>query len=466
MPAYPNERRSTDLQSPLASPDRAPFGFNVIGYVSGNLGLGVSARHLTSLLLDRGYPVAVLDLDPGMGRGRRDLRFDAYTVKSPNDLPYSINLAVLAVPSLPDFFLEPPLMLDSTESLQPGFTYWHAKHRLNVAVVWWELTVLPQVWVRALEAFDIVVAASPFVRSVLETHLSNVLIVPAIHPFGATEAVEACRARFGLPNDVIIFATGFEPLSDPERKNPFAAIDAFQRAFPGDSRVSLLIKLNNSDAIGRTMVPILIKLRERCMADPRIRIIEETLCYSDVLSLYASCDVFVSLHRSEGLGLGLMEAMNLGKPVIATAWSGNMAFMDHTNSCLVGYKLIPVQASAAHYSRTLLGEAGMWADPDLEQAAAWMRRLVEDPEARVALGHRAATAMVELEKEARKAKFVDELLAVWENGSFLPHRSSRERLDGLRAAFLQHQDSLRPYPERVARKLRAAADRYVLWRLR
>src|ERR1700730_17657181 len=142
---------NTGPQVHTAAHAHQPFGFNVIGYLSGNLGLGVSARHLTSLLRDKGYPIAILDLDPRARRPRHDLSFDSYSVKSPTDLPYAINLAVLAIPSLPSFFLDPPTVLESNESLQPGSHYWLADDRLNVAVVWWELAVLSDVWVRALE---------------------------------------------------------------------------------------------------------------------------------------------------------------------------------------------------------------------------------------------------------------------------------------------------------------------------
>src|ERR1700681_1085726 len=130
-PSHPRPTPHVALSFKVMKSSR-PFGFNVIGYLSGNLGLGGSARHLTTLLLEKGYPVAVLDLDPGIGRGRHDLSFDAYSVKSPRDLPYAINLAVLAIPSLPSYFLDPPTVLGSNESLQPGSQYWFADGRLNV----------------------------------------------------------------------------------------------------------------------------------------------------------------------------------------------------------------------------------------------------------------------------------------------------------------------------------------------
>ena len=231
-----------------------------------------------------------------------------------------------------------------------------------------------------------------------------------------------------------------------------------------------VIKLNNAHTAGRTLVPSLAKLRDQCSGDPRIRIIDETLGHAEVLCLYASCDAFVSLHRSEGFGFGLIETMALGKPVIATAWSGNMAFMNQTNSCLVGYKLIPVDANlpaltAANFSAERLRGPS----PDLEQAAAWMRKLVDDPEVRISLGERAAMDMAEFQKEARKAKFVDEICAVWQNAAFLPRRSMGDKLKGLQEverALLRQRGSAVPYGKRLRDQIRRVADKHILWRFR
>ena len=401
-----------------------------------------------------------------MGRARHDLSLDAYSVKTPTDLPYGINLSVLAIPSFPSFFLRPPVVVGGIESLRAGSDYWLADDRLNVAFVWWELAALPAVWIKTLQLFDVLVAASPFIRGTLETHLSNVLTIPAIHPFSIPHEIKPSRARFGLSENTTIFVTSFEPSSDPERKNPFAAIDAFQRAFATESRANLIIKLNNAES-GPLLPPILRRLGDKCNDDPRIRIMDETLSYSDVLALYASCDAFVSLHRSEGLGLGLIEAMTLGKPVIATAWSGNMAFMDHTNSCLVGYRLVPVNAALADYA-SLAGTA-TWADPDLDQAAAWMKRLVDNPEFRMSLGRKAAMDMTALQDEARKAKFADEIHAIWQNAAFLRGRDTAkklEQLDEVRRALRQHEESALPYGKRLQKRIGRAADRHVSWRFR
>jgi len=131
-----------------------------------------------------------------------------------------------------------------------------------------------------------------------------------------------------------------------------------------------------------------------------------------VLSLYGSLDVFVSLHRSEGIGLGPMEAMSLGKPVIATAWSGNMSFMDRSNACLVAYDLVPVRGSTWVYSERVLGERAVWAEPNVDDAAVWMRMLVERPDVRAAIGRKAAEDMRRYQEEAQRGRFIDELRAI------------------------------------------------------
>jgi glycosyltransferase involved in cell wall biosynthesis len=168
--------------------------------------------------------------------------------------------------------------------------------------------------------------------------------------------------------------------------------------------VALVIKINLSKRAGyRGEVQTLLELKSAAASDRRIRIIEDHLSYADVLSLYASADVMVSLHRAEGLGLHLMEAMTLGRPVIATGWSGNIDFMTSENSCLVGYRLGRVHASHPAYAAELARPEQVWAEPDMDEATVWMRRLAGDPSLRTMLGERAAQSMREWTSAANAA---------------------------------------------------------------
>ncbi|MCJ7531979.1 MAG: glycosyltransferase, partial [Anaerolineales bacterium] len=395
-----------DESQPLPLPPKPAFGFNVIGYVSGNLGIGVTARNVLRLLIDKGYPVTILDLDPGLGRGQYDLTYNQYAVNSLEQLSNPVNLFVL-----------PPA--DLVALLRNNPALWQRPGYLNTAWSMWELPVLPPEWIEIMQQLDVLIAESEYIRYAFNFNISNVLTLSAVHPLYLPENIHADRTRFGLAGDAVLFLTSFEPHSDIQRKNPFAVIEAFERSLGSDQRARLVIKLNNPLVAGKPH-PLVNALHQRCDGNSNIQIIAETYSYPDVLSLYASCDVFVSLHRAEGLGLGLMEAMLLGKPVIATAWSGNMTFMDHSNSCLVGYRLIPVEGSIAAYDSSRLGPQAVWADPSVDEAAAWMRRLVDEPDLRAAIGRKASLDLARFQEEARRGHFIEELKAIWAQRAYSP----------------------------------------------
>jgi glycosyltransferase involved in cell wall biosynthesis len=308
------------------------------------------------------------------------------------------------------FHLNPPVIGQILEDTSPRFS---AVSPLNVAVPFWELPVLPDGWIRELQAMDIVLCPSRFIeQAVANTPMDP---APGVRYFPQIaflpERHRPDRVRFGLPEEGVCFVMSFEMASDTERKNPWGVIDAFNSAFTHDENTWLVIKLNAT-----LETPAHHFQRERlrgyAAANDRIIIIDKSLPYEEVISLYESCDVYVSLHRSEGLGLGLMEAMLLGKTVIATAWSGNMDFTSDRCACLVGYRFIPVLSPIY---RKLIGNRSVhWADPRIEEAAWWMRRLYEEPGLRMEKGERAQQAMIRRAEECRSgglSSLLDELFA-------------------------------------------------------
>jgi len=265
-----------------------------------------------------------------------------------------------------------------------------------------------------------------------------------------------------------------------QRKNSFAAVVAFKRAFPdtSDLRANLVVKLNNvGDPNNVEMQHFLGLLHEECAGDPRIRVLTESLSYSDVLQLYASCDVVVSLHRSEGLGLAPLEAMRLGRPAIATAWSGNLTYMNYSNSCLVSYGFVTAGGDS-HYTAKFLGRNGYWADPDLGEAALWMRSLVDTPELRASFAERAYASATAYQEDAERASFLDELLAIWRR--FDSSAQRYRHTEALRTAVRSFDQSLITPQMRLAeakkrisentrrfsKRTRAALDRHLLWRFK
>lgn len=375
----------------------AGFGINVVGHVSGNLGLGVLARHVLDLLLSRGLPVSILDIDPRLGRGGHDRRFDGLTVESVNDLQFPITLLILPPNSTVEFIRD---RRNRDLLFRPD--------GLNAVLINWEQRVVPLEWVMVLGGLDVIVAPSGFTREVFQEAIPDVPVISTKVPLRLPESVRRDRASFGLHPDRVWFGSSFEPHSDPARKNPLAVLEAFQRALPDRRDVGLIFKLNNATVNG-LVHPRVEELRARARRDGRIVLLEQTLDYRAVLSLYASLDVFVSLHRSEGIGLGLMEAMALGKPVVATGWSGNMSFMDRSNACLVSYDLVPVRSDVDVYRQDVLGPDAVWADPSLTNAAEWMRTLVERPDVLVSIGTRAQEAMRRYQEDAQRGSFVDQL---------------------------------------------------------
>jgi glycosyltransferase involved in cell wall biosynthesis len=173
----------------------------------------------------------------------------------------------------------------------------------------------------------------------------------------------------------------FDAYSHIDRKNPWAVVNAFRRAFPtGQENAGLIVKAMNAYEQNEKWKRLL-----HCIGDdPRIRVINAVMNRDELLSLELECDCYVSLHRAEGLGIGPLEAMLLGKPVIVTNYSGSTDYANSDNACLVDYSLVPVKAG-----EYLFHEGQVWAEPDVDHAAWQMKKLFDDRGAGAELGARA-----------------------------------------------------------------------------
>jgi len=372
-----------------------PAGVNLIGHLTADMGLGVAARNTLTTLLAQDCPLAAIDVDPGGGRHNADITF-SHLLTHPPAAPHPINLLHLNPGNAITLLDSRPRWLNMVQ-------------RVNAIVPFWELPMLPMVpdWAGVLGAMDLVLAPSRFI---LETIKRSVPAVQAVHypqtvflPAG----VAACRETFGLPGDAVLFFMNIDVSSDLARKNPAAVLAAFRVAFPSDENVSLVVKLSHS----RTRMPWAdpTDLLAELSGMPNTVVIDRQLSYVEALSLSAACDVYVSLHRAEGLGLNLLEAMSLGKPVIATDWSGNMDFMSRDDACLVGHDLVPVRARHVAYRPTAIGPGQVWAEPRIAEAAAWMRRLADDASLRRQIGSAARTAMDARRSEVLQGGILAEL---------------------------------------------------------
>jgi len=252
----------------------------------------------------------------------------------------------------------------------------------NVIYPAWELERYPKEWAKHLVRFDEVWAPSAFIREAI----AKVVDIPVVHmPLACEVQRRALRSRrhFGIRESAYAFFFSFDFLSYVERKNPFAVIDAFQalikqRPF---ADVVLVIKTNNADRrpeMKARFEEAIAKMRERVV------VINGVLSDLEMKSLVWLTDCFVSLHRSEGFGRGLSEAMTLAKPVITTAYSGNMDFCNDNTTLLIPYRLIPVRAREyPHWQQQ------HWADADVKAATQAMLWLIDNPELGRAIGARA-----------------------------------------------------------------------------
>lgn len=348
------------VRAPGVEPVRS--GVNIIGYVSGQFGLAEAARSYARALMEQGVPVALHDINLGLPNARAKSALDAHI---DDTMPHRVSI----------IFVNPDYLPQALAKIGEA----HLKGRHLIACWFWELERIPDAWLPSLGLVDEVLVASAFVeQAVARVTDKPVLRVPMPVTVPADSGLQ--RADFGLPDDVFVFLTTFDFSSRMERKNPEAAIRAFLAAFPSTRRdVRLVVKSSN----GHRFPHWLKHLLALAAGDDRILIRDDVIEREHLTALQRCSNAYVSLHRAEGFGLGMAECMAMGKPVIATAWSGNMEFMDAGCAALVDYTLVPVRAG--EYPG---GEGLRWADPDIEQASAWMRRLVDEPGLAPGLGER------------------------------------------------------------------------------
>jgi len=260
------------------------------------------------------------------------------------------------------------------------------KDKYNITHWSWESLEFPDEWLDALNYFDEIWTPSNFC---IES-IAPVAKVPVIKiPFAINlPNPEANRKTLNLPADKFIFLFIFDFCSLFERKNPMAVVEAFERAFgKNDDRALLVIKTAN----GKLHPAAYAELKERMDGFSNAKLIDRYLLKDEINALISESDCYVSLHRAEGFGLTMAEAMFYGKPVIATAYSSNTDFMNPSNSFPVRYDLLTLNEAVRHYKK-----GSRWADPNVAHAAELMRYVFENPEKAKQLGERAARDIREM----------------------------------------------------------------------
>lgn len=399
--------------SPVAAPHtgkagsslRFGPGASVVGYLKAPSGKGQEARGTAQALMAAGYPCRTCPVDEKTQRLQSGIEglWDAEAGQPNGPLhPADGRPAGVAAPPLESREFPFAALLhvnaDMTPHVMAALPNDLREAPIRIGYWDWELSHFPSDFWTAFESLTEVWAPSRFCRDAYAT-LSPVPVrhVPPCVP--APSAPHPDKTSFGIAEDTFLFVNAFSVRSVVQRKNPEALIEAFALLQRGcERKTQLLIKVQHA---GEKLME-----RLRLLADGLpVTFVTDSLSAEEMSILMSSCDCYVSLHRSEGLGLPLVEAMYLNKPVIATGYSGNQDFLDRETGWPVDYRMVRVGAGAFPYP-----EIAVWADPDPEHAAACMREVVSDASAVARKTEAAAKRVRETyTPDAAGARFVREL---------------------------------------------------------
>lgn len=366
-----------DPVSPLPAPERLSSGANLVGFLEAESGLGEVARRLAAVLETSDIPLAAIPY-----RGTRGRQEHSVDLPLADEAPYDTNVICLTGRDLAAFATE----------VGTGFF----ARRYSVGVWFWETSAVNADTRATTRYLDELWVASEYVRQSLLGEVDipvHVVPVPVDVPRGPFRS----RSELELP-DAFTFLFVFDFWS-VERKNPYAVVESFTKAFEPDEGPVLVLKSIN----GRDWKPRQLDRLEEIAGERRDIVLRDGYVSTGERDSYvAACDCYVSLHRSEGLGLTMSEAIALGKPVIATAYSGNLEFMSEDTSRLVPYRLVDVPE--AWWGHTA---GAQWAEPDVDAAASVMRELWERPDEARALGSSAREDILARFTRERTRSFVE-----------------------------------------------------------
>jgi glycosyltransferase involved in cell wall biosynthesis/2-polyprenyl-3-methyl-5-hydroxy-6-metoxy-1,4-benzoquinol methylase len=344
-----------------------PWGVNVAGFFTSELGLGEAARLLIAGLDACGVPALPVQaqLVPPCRQGAEFIYAD------PDAAAYPINIVCMNGDTIAPFARE------------VGGSFFRDRH--TIALWWWEVGEFPAGWEAAFEYVDEVWVASRHIYDAIAP-ATPVPVVQVGMPVALPRVPSLSRSELSLPEEGFLFLFVHDYHSTAARKNPVGLVEAFKRAFRPGSGAKLVVKSINAENLPHEHDRVVLAAGEH----PDITLLDAYVSAAEKNAMIAACDCYVSLHRSEGFGLTAAEAMLLGKPVIATRYGGTLEFMNDSNSYLVDWQPAEVGEDAHPYPAE-----GKWADPDLNQAAALMSEVFADPGKARARGELAKREMIE-----------------------------------------------------------------------
>lgn len=327
-------------------------GINLIGNIRGDSGLGQSCRLLADELEHSKLDFCIYEqhISEKFSMTNHD-----YDYKISEELRYNVNLIHIS----PNEF--------TISFLQLGKSVWD--YRYNIAFWLWELEEFPEQWIDCISIIDEIWTPSEFVSESIRKVTDKPVYTIPYHVTAPADS-KYDRQYFGLPDSKFLFLMTYDSGSMMERKNPIGTLEAFKKAFDkNNTEVGLVIKVSGDSGNEVKLIKKYLDGYEN------VYFITETLSKIEINSLISSVDVYVSLHRAEGFGLVLAEAMEIGTPTIATNWSANTEFMNTEVACMVDYTLVQLKKDIGPFQ-----EGNRWAEPDINQASSYMQKLFEDAE--------------------------------------------------------------------------------------
>ncbi|CAO3459308.1 glycosyltransferase [Azospirillum largimobile] len=394
-----------------SSPTSRHIDVEVAGHLTAAIGLGSAVRGTVTALRALGLPVTVIDLPLDE---THPVPLPAFPSGTPPDEPdlaaASGAFAVTLVHTNPDTLRQSLNAPPSESGLDPR----RLLDRFTIGYWAWEgASGIPEPWRDCLPLVDEIWVPSAFTAAAVAPHVPlPVIVMP--HAVTVSPGPPAFdRQAFGIPDGTVCFLFLFDATSNVTRKNPAGLIRAYRAAFPDAAPDTLLIIKAKKLSDGECRA-----LEALAGGRPDIRIVNEPWTVERIAALMEACDAYVSLHRAEGFGLTVAEAMACGKPVIVTAYSGTMDITTPDTAYLVSCHTAILKADNGYYRR-----GTVWADPDLEEAARLMRRVASNPDEARAVGERAAARMrTHFSPEAVGARMRDRLSVLMSSRSNPPVR--------------------------------------------
>jgi len=384
-------------EEPLLSPDQRPFGVNLIGHAFEVFGVGEDVRMAALALKTAGVPICVINVEANNGAPAHDRSIEVHTLEQGQLGPYRFNLICMTA------------IMHGTWIARDGLAQQRGRQTI---VAWpWETQTWPKAWECIVPLANIFWPSSTFTAKALEqfadSHSRPLEIMPmAVHidqpeQYRSPEQRRKTRALWDLDPNAVLVLLMFDMKSSLARKNPWGAIQAFEQAFPinGESSIQFVIKAFRPSGVN----PHWEELQRQAHRDPRIRVIEADLDRGDLLALMGACDVYISLHRSEGFGRGIAEAGILGLQVVASSWGGNVDFCK--GEC---FYMVPCTISTIQPGDYTNADGHIWGEPNINIAAQCLRDSIR----RISLDTMPDSALYDLGITAAGKRYKEALKAI------------------------------------------------------